>query len=149
MAGKMGNYVQPLGEGGLPPNLDSEFDRDFLPPQFGSEDGDFDNFEYFEDFGDDGGISDGDHDEEGIGDRNGVKFMYWDSIWNQENFTYEPKCMEFWGDSIPNIFWYRFSTILSLFELFWLYSLCRRIVHKMNWYAIERENGGTTKGGAQ
>jgi hypothetical protein len=37
----------------MPPNFDNEFDRDFLPPQHGSEDGDFDNFEYFEDFGDD------------------------------------------------------------------------------------------------
>jgi hypothetical protein len=38
----------------MPPNFENEFDRDFLPPQLGSEDGDFDNFEYFEDFGDDG-----------------------------------------------------------------------------------------------
>jgi hypothetical protein len=54
MEGEGGNYVQPFREGGVPPNFDSEFDRDFLPPQLGSEDGDFDNFEYFEDFGDDG-----------------------------------------------------------------------------------------------
>jgi hypothetical protein len=144
-----GDYVQPLGEGGLPPNFDSEFDRDFLPPEFGSEDGDFDNFEYFEDFGDDGGISDGVHDEEGIGDRNGVRFMYRDNIWNQDNFSYEPKCMEFRGDSIPNVFWYRFFTFLQLFELFWLHSLCRRIVHEVNQYAMERENEGATRGGAQ
>jgi hypothetical protein len=73
MGNEMGDYVQPLGEGGLPPNFDSEFNRNFLPPQLGSEDGDFNNFE---DFGYDGGISDGDHDEEGIGDRNGVRFIY-------------------------------------------------------------------------
>jgi hypothetical protein len=30
----------------------------------------------------DSGSSDDDHDEEGVGDRNGVKFMYRDSIWN-------------------------------------------------------------------
>jgi hypothetical protein len=81
----------------MPPNFDSGFDRDFLLPQLGSEDGDFDNFEYFEDFGNYGGISDDDHDEEGIGDRNGVKFMYWDSTWNQDHIIYEPKHMEFRG----------------------------------------------------
>jgi hypothetical protein len=117
----------------MPPNFENEFDRDFLPPQLGSEDGDFDNFEYFEDFGDDGGISDADHDEEGIGDRNGVKFMYRNGTWNLDNFIYEPKCMEFRRDSIPNVFWYCFPKFLQLFELFWQYSLCWRIVHKTNW----------------
>jgi hypothetical protein len=116
----------------LPPNFDSDFDRDFLLPQLGNQDGDFDNFEYFEDFGYDGGISDGDHDEEGIGDRNGVRFMYRDSTWNQDNFTYEPKHMEYRGDSTPNAFWYRFPTFLQLFELFLPHSLCRRIVYETN-----------------
>jgi hypothetical protein len=55
MGNEGGDYVQPLGEGGLLPNFDSEIDRDFFLPQLGSEDGDFYNFEYFEDFGDDGG----------------------------------------------------------------------------------------------
>jgi hypothetical protein len=76
-----------------------------------------------------------------------VKFMYRDSTWNHDNFTYEPKRMEFRGDSSPNIFWYCFPTFLQLFELFWLHSLCRRIVHEINWYVIERENEGTTRDG--
>jgi hypothetical protein len=44
-----------------------------------------------------------------------VKFMYRDSTWNQDHFTYEPKRMEFRGISIPNIFWYHFLTFLQLF----------------------------------
>jgi hypothetical protein len=79
-----------------------------------------------------GGINDGDHDEEGIGDRNGVRFRFWDSTLNQDNFTCEPEPMEFRGDSTPNVFWYCFLTFLQLFELFWPHSLCRRIVHKTN-----------------
>jgi hypothetical protein len=97
----------------------------------------------------DTGSSDDDHDEEGIGDRNGVKFMYQDSTWNQKYFTYELKPMEFSGVSIPNVFWYHFPTFLQLFELFWLYSLYQRIVHETNRYAMERENEGTTRDGPQ
>jgi hypothetical protein len=52
----------------------------------------------------DSGSSDDDHDEEGIGDRNGVKFMYRDSTWNQDHFTYEPKPKEFSSVSTPNVF---------------------------------------------
>jgi hypothetical protein len=116
----------------------------FLPPQLKSEDGDFNNLGEFKDFGDDGRSSDDDHDEEGIGDRNGVKFIYWDCTWNQDHFTYEPKCMELRVDTIPNVFWYCFPMFIQLFELFWPHSLCRRIVQETNPYAMERENEGTT-----
>jgi hypothetical protein len=75
--------------------------------------------------------------------------MYRDSTWNQDHFTYEPKPKEFNGVSTPNVFWYRFPTFLQLFELFWPHSLCRRIVHETNRYAMERENEGTTRGGPQ
>ena len=122
----------------MPPNFDNEFDRDFLLPQLTNEDGNFDNFEYFEDFGN-GGISNDDHDEEGIGDRNGVKFMYYDSTWNQDHFTYDPKHLEFREDSTPNIFWCHFPTFLHLFELFWLHSMYRKIVYKTNQYVMEKE----------
>ena len=39
-----------------------------------------------------------------------------------------------------------FLPFLQLFELFWLHSLYLRIVHETNWYAIEKENEGSTKG---
>jgi hypothetical protein len=97
----------------------------------------------------DNGSSDDDHDEEGVGNWNGIKFMYRDSTWNQDHFTYEPKPKEFSGVSTPNVFWYRFPRFLQLFELFWPHSLCRRIIHETNRYAMERENEGTTRGGPQ
>jgi hypothetical protein len=84
---------RPLGKGGCYQILIMNLIAVFFPPQLGSKDGDFDNFEYFEDFGSDAGINDDDHDEEGIGDLNGVKFMYRDNTWNQDHFTYEPKRM--------------------------------------------------------
>jgi hypothetical protein len=63
-------------------------------------------------------------DEEGIGGWNSMKFLYYDSTWNKEHFTNEPKLMEFMGVFAPNVFWYQFSSFSQLFELFWLFNLC-------------------------
>lgn len=71
MGNEGGDYDQSLGEGGFPPNLIGIFCRLNLEVKMEI----FDNFEYFEDFGDDRVISDSDHDKEGIGDRNGVSYV--------------------------------------------------------------------------
>jgi hypothetical protein len=45
--------------------------------------------------------------------------------------------------------WYQFLTILQLFELFWPFSICQKIVNEINLYAIEDDNKRNTMGGLQ
>lgn len=52
-------------------------------------------------------IDDESHDEN-IKDQNSVKFLYRESTWNQEHFSYSPKPMEFMEVYAPNFFWHRF-----------------------------------------
>ena len=73
-----------------------------------------------------------DEGDEGIGDWNSVKFLYCNSTWNHEHFTYELKPMEFMEVSVPKVIWYQFFTFLQLFKLFWPYNLCCRIVYETN-----------------
>jgi hypothetical protein len=66
---------------------------------------------------------------------NGVKCLYQDECWLQNNFTYDPKPMEFLGRKGTTGDHYHAPTILFLFLLFWPTSLLEKIDNETNCYA--------------
>jgi hypothetical protein len=64
-----------------------------------------------------------------------VKDEFHDSTWSQHFFTYDPKPREFSGSHGPRSFFAGIPSLLQLFDLFWPYSLLRKIVQETNRYA--------------
>jgi hypothetical protein len=78
-----------------------------------------------------------------------VKYQYCDETWKKENFTYEPKSMEFWRQEGGTKEWARFPTFMQLFALFWPNQCLEKIVVETNCYATEVLGDGNTEGGAK
>jgi hypothetical protein len=80
--------------------------------------------------------------------KDGIRHAYRDETWSQKSFTYYPKPQEFLGRKGTMQFFYNLPSILQLFELFWPYTLLRRIVTETNHYATEYlDVSGNIQGG--
>jgi hypothetical protein len=88
-------------------------------------------------------------DGNGHVDVNSVKYQYRNDTWGKENFTYNPKPMEFRGWEGGTQEWARFPTFMQLFALFWPNQRLKKIVVETNRYATEVHGGGHTEGGAK
>jgi hypothetical protein len=79
---------------------------------------------------------------------NGVKHLYRDECWSQNNFTYDSMPMEFLGRNGTIDDHYHAPTILFLFHLFWPTSLLEKIVNETSRYATHCMDAlGNTRGG--
>jgi hypothetical protein len=92
-----------------------------------------------------------DEDEDGdsgLGDVSGVQHAYGDETWSTNFFTYDPKPKEFLGRMDTTKFFAHIPSILTLFELFWPFTLMRKIVIETNCYATHVVDAlGNTRGG--
>jgi hypothetical protein len=92
-----------------------------------------------------------DEDEDGnsgLGDVSGVQHAYGDETWSTKFFTYDPKPKEFLGRMGTTKFFAHIPSILTLFELFWPFTLMHKIVIETNRYATHVLDAlGNTRGG--
>jgi hypothetical protein len=77
----------------------------------------------------------------------GIKHMFRDETWSQNNFTYDPPRMAFSGRQGTTRTFHRMPTMLALWELFWPYNILRKIVEETNRYARHVKSDGSTEGG--
>jgi hypothetical protein len=82
------------------------------------------------------------------GDFTRVKHAYRDETWSKKFFTYDPPPREFRGRRGTSRFFPHLRRILQLWELFWPFTLLRKIVTETNRYASHPLDAlGNTMGG--
>jgi hypothetical protein len=98
-------------------------------------------------------ISDYETEEEeeaisGDGDGSGVNHEFRDDTWSTKYFTYDPKPKDFTGRMDTTQFFANVPSILTLFGLFWPFSLLCKIVMETNQYATHVLDAmGNSRGG--
>jgi hypothetical protein len=65
----------------------------------------------------------------------GLRQKYCDGTWSQRFFTYDPKPRDILGRRGTTQFFRLIPTVLQLFDLFWLFTVLRKIVVETNQYA--------------
>jgi hypothetical protein len=80
--------------------------------------------------------------------RDGMKHRYREETWSQGFLTNDPKPMDFLGRRSTSQFFRLVPTILQLFDLFWPFTILRKIVIETNRYAtMVMDALGNTRGG--
>jgi hypothetical protein len=83
-----------------------------------------------------------------VDDPTDITWRYRDETWSKQNFTYSPPRIPFLGRQGPRSdYGNGMPTFLHLFDLFWPYSILRKIVCETNRYAMESNGEGSTVGG--
>jgi hypothetical protein len=84
------------------------------------------------------------------GDLSVLKHVYRDETWSTNFFTYDPKPRHFRGRMGTTKFFVYIPSILTFFELFWPFTVLRKIVIETNRYATHIIDAmGNTIGGCK